>query len=88
MDKDIYYMKLAIEEAYKYKGQTHPNPAVGALIVKDDKILSIGAHKKAGTDHAEIVALKNAQEDVKGATMYVTLEPCSFHGKTPPAVLL
>jgi diaminohydroxyphosphoribosylaminopyrimidine deaminase (EC 3.5.4.26)/5-amino-6-(5-phosphoribosylamino)uracil reductase (EC 1.1.1.193) len=84
MDKDIYYMRLAIEEAYKYKGQTHPNPAVGALIVKDDKILSIGAHKKAGTAHAEIVALKNAQEDVKGATMYVTLEPCSFHGKTPP----
>jgi diaminohydroxyphosphoribosylaminopyrimidine deaminase/5-amino-6-(5-phosphoribosylamino)uracil reductase len=84
MDKDIYYMKLALEEAYKYKGQTHPNPAVGALIVKDGKILSIGAHKKAGTDHAEIVALKNAQEDVKGATMYVTLEPCSFHGKTPP----
>jgi diaminohydroxyphosphoribosylaminopyrimidine deaminase (EC 3.5.4.26)/5-amino-6-(5-phosphoribosylamino)uracil reductase (EC 1.1.1.193) len=56
MDKDIYYMKLALEEAYKYKGQTHPNPAVGAIIVKDDKILSIGAHKKAGTDHAEIVA--------------------------------
>ncbi|MGC8676633.1 MAG: bifunctional diaminohydroxyphosphoribosylaminopyrimidine deaminase/5-amino-6-(5-phosphoribosylamino)uracil reductase RibD [Hydrogenobaculum sp.] len=84
IDKDEYYMKLALEEAYKYKGQTHPNPAVGAVIVKDDKILSIGAHKKAGTDHAEIVALKNTKEDIKGATMYVTLEPCSFHGKTPP----
>ncbi|WP_459894174.1 bifunctional diaminohydroxyphosphoribosylaminopyrimidine deaminase/5-amino-6-(5-phosphoribosylamino)uracil reductase RibD [Hydrogenobaculum acidophilum] len=77
-------MRLALEEAYKYKGQTHPNPAVGALIVKDDKIISIGAHQKAGTDHAEIVALKNAKESVKDATMYVTLEPCSFHGKTPP----
>jgi len=84
MNKDQYYMSLALKEAYKYKGQTHPNPAVGALIIKDDKILSIGAHQKAGTAHAEIVALKNAQEDVKGATMYVTLEPCSFHGKTPP----
>lgn len=79
-----YYMRLALDEAYKYKGETHPNPAVGAVIVKDDKIISIGAHKKAGTDHAEIVALKNAKESVQGATMYVTLEPCSFHGKTPP----
>ncbi len=84
MTKDEYYMKLALEEAYKYKGQTHPNPAVGAIIVKEDKIISIGAHQKAGTDHAEIVALKNAKESVKDATMYVTLEPCSFHGKTPP----
>ncbi|GAB6078576.1 bifunctional diaminohydroxyphosphoribosylaminopyrimidine deaminase/5-amino-6-(5-phosphoribosylamino)uracil reductase RibD [Hydrogenobaculum acidophilum] len=84
MTKDQRYMRLALEEAYKYKGQTHPNPAVGALIVKDDKIISIGAHQKAGTDHAEIVALKNAKESVKDATMYVTLEPCSFHGKTPP----
>ncbi len=84
MTKDEYYMRLALEEAYKYKGQTHPNPAVGALIVKDDRIISTGAHQKAGTDHAEIVALKNAKESVKDATMYVTLEPCSFHGKTPP----
>ena len=84
MKDDIYYMKIALEEAYKYKGNTHPNPAVGAVIVKDGNIISIGAHIKAGTDHAEIVALKNARESVNGATMYVSLEPCTFYGKTPP----
>ncbi len=78
------YMKRAIELAEKGRGATSPNPLVGAVIVKDGEIIGEGYHAKAGEAHAEINALNNAKDDVKGSTLYVTLEPCCFHGKTPP----
>ena len=81
---DEQFMSLAIAEAKKGIGRTFPNPAVGAVIVLDDKIISTGFHKKAGTPHAEIHAINNSSESLDGATIYVTLEPCSHTGKTPP----
>jgi len=78
-------MKRALTLAMKGKGRTSPNPCVGALIVKDGKIVGEGYHKRAGTDHAEVVAIKNARGRVRGATLYVTLEPCCHTDKlTPP----
>jgi diaminohydroxyphosphoribosylaminopyrimidine deaminase/5-amino-6-(5-phosphoribosylamino)uracil reductase len=78
-------MKLALKEAKKGLGRTSPNPAVGAVIVRDGEVIARGYHKKAGTPHAEINALrKTTPEQTYGATMYVTLEPCSHTGKTPP----
>lgn len=81
---NIKYMKRAIELSKRGKGYTNPNPLVGAVIVKNDKIIGEGYHGFYGGPHAEINAFKNASEDVKEATMYVTLEPCSHFGKTPP----
>jgi diaminohydroxyphosphoribosylaminopyrimidine deaminase/5-amino-6-(5-phosphoribosylamino)uracil reductase len=81
---DIKYMKLAVKLAEKGRGKTSPNPMVGAVIVKDGKIISKGYHKKAGCAHAEIEAIKNCKELLEGSTMYVTLEPCTIYGKTPP----
>ncbi|WP_442865070.1 bifunctional diaminohydroxyphosphoribosylaminopyrimidine deaminase/5-amino-6-(5-phosphoribosylamino)uracil reductase RibD [Alkalihalobacillus sp. CinArs1] len=78
------YMKMAIELARNTVGQTAPNPAVGAVIVSEGRIVGMGAHLKAGEPHAEVYALRMAGEKAKGATAYVTLEPCSHHGKTPP----
>lgn len=83
---DLKYMKRALELAEKAKGNTGTNPLVGAVIVKDGKIISEGYHHYQGGDHAEIDAIKNAKKDVKDATMYVNLEPCSHYGKTPPCV--
>lgn len=77
-------MKIALELAAKGCGNVCPNPMVGAVIVKNDKIIGQGYHKKCGDFHAEVNAFNNATEDVRGATMYVTLEPCSHQGKTPP----
>ncbi len=85
-NKDIYYMRKALELAEKGRGNTSPNPMVGCVIVKNDKIIAEGYHKKAGTPHAEIDALNNAVEDVRNSTIYVTLEPCTHFGKTPPCV--
>lgn len=84
MNKHIKMMMIAYKEALKVKGLTSPNPAVGAVIVKDDKILSKGATGKPGEPHAEIHALNKCGDDARGATMYVTLEPCCIHGRTPP----
>lgn len=84
MDKK--YMKRALELSKKGIGRVNPNPLVGAVIVKNGKIIGEGYHEKYGGPHAEINAFENAREDVKGATMYVTLEPCSHYGKTPPCV--
>lgn len=81
---DIKYMKRALELAEKGAGYTNPNPLVGAVIVKDGRIIGEGYHELYGGCHAEINAFKNAAHDVEGATMYVTLEPCSHYGKTPP----
>lgn len=84
---DQQYMRRAIELAQKGEGYTKPNPLVGAVIVKDNKIIGEGYHQFYGGPHAEINAFRNALEDVKGGKMYVTLEPCSHYGKTPPCAL-
>ena len=81
---DEMYMERALELAAKGRGTTTPNPMVGAVIVKNGRIIGEGYHIRAGEGHAEVNAFKNAVEDVTGATMYVTLEPCSHYGKTPP----
>jgi len=78
------YMKLAIELAKKAEGRTSPNPLVGAVIVKNNQIIGQGYHKKAGTPHAERIALEEAGAKANGADLYVTLEPCNHYGKTPP----
>ena len=81
---DEMYMERALALAARGRGTTTPNPMVGAVIVKDGRIIGEGYHIRAGEGHAEVNAFKNAAEDVTGATMYVTLEPCSHYGKTPP----
>ena len=81
------YMKRAIELANLGKGFVNPNPLVGAVIVKDGKIIGEGYHECFGHAHAEVNAFLNATEDVTGADIYVTLEPCSHYGKTPPCAL-
>lgn len=81
------FMKRAIELADKGKGSVNPNPLVGAVIVKDGKIIGEGYHECFGHAHAEVNAFLNATESVEGADMYVTLEPCSHYGKTPPCAL-
>ena len=87
-EKDKNFMKQAIKLAEKAIGNTSPNPMVGSVIVKNDKMLSSGFHKQAGCPHAEIEAINSCKnkEDIKGSTMYVTLEPCLIYGKTPPCV--
>lgn len=81
---DIEYMKRAIELAKLAKGFTNPNPMVGAVIVKDGRIIGEGYHHKCGELHAERNAIANLTESAEGATIYVTLEPCCHYGKTPP----
>lgn len=81
---DKYYMRFALNLASNVSGQTSPNPPVGAVVVKNGEILGFGAHLKAGEAHAEVHALQMAGDKAKGATIYVTLEPCSHYGKTPP----
>jgi len=78
------YMRLAIKLAEKGKGCVSPNPLVGAIIVKRGSIAGQGFHKKCGQEHAEIIAIRNAGKKAIGSTLYVTLEPCSHWGKTPP----
>jgi len=84
--EDINFMKAALIEAAKGAGRTHPNPAVGAVVVKNRRILSRGWHRAAGCPHAEIEALRGLKNPASaiGATLYVTLEPCSTQGRTPP----
>jgi diaminohydroxyphosphoribosylaminopyrimidine deaminase/5-amino-6-(5-phosphoribosylamino)uracil reductase len=77
-------MRRALELSKKAVGVVNPNPLVGAVIVKDNRVIGEGYHEYFGGPHAEVNAFKNATEDVEGATMYVTLEPCSHFGKTPP----
>lgn len=78
------YIKQTLQLAKKSHGKTSPNPMVGAVVVKDGKIIGEGYHQKVGDPHAEINALKKAGADAKGATLYVNLEPCSHQGRTPP----
>ena len=84
--EDRKYMELAIKLAERGRGDTNPNPMVGAIIVKDGKIISSGYHRQAGFHHAEIEAINNSSQSLESSTMYVTLEPCTFLGKTPPCV--
>ncbi len=81
-------MRLAVQEARKYLGRTAPNPPVGAVVLAvDGTVLGVGAHVQAGTDHAEVMALKNAREShphIPAHTVVVTLEPCNHQGRTPP----
>jgi diaminohydroxyphosphoribosylaminopyrimidine deaminase/5-amino-6-(5-phosphoribosylamino)uracil reductase len=81
---DKQFMRLALKEARKGLGRTSPNPCVGAVIVKNGQVVAKGYHKKAGAAHAEIDAIRKSSESLAGATIYVTLEPCSHTGKTPP----
>lgn len=80
-------MRRALELARKAEGRTSPNPMVGAVIVKDGKVVGEGYHKRAGSPHAEIVALKKAGSNARGATLVVNLEPCSHQGKTGPCAV-
>ncbi len=84
MSNDITYMKRALTLAKKGIGKTFPNPAVGCVIVKNGTVIGEGWHKRAGGHHAEIHALEMAGDKARGADVYVTLEPCSHTGKTPP----
>ncbi|NLI13263.1 bifunctional diaminohydroxyphosphoribosylaminopyrimidine deaminase/5-amino-6-(5-phosphoribosylamino)uracil reductase RibD [Pelotomaculum propionicicum] len=81
---DRIFMKTALELAVRARGRTSPNPMVGAVVVREGKIIGQGYHLKAGTPHAEIHALNEAGQEAKGATLYVTLEPCCHHGRTGP----
>lgn len=83
---DEFFMREALRLAKNATGRTTPNPLVGAVIVKDNRIIAEGWHRKAGTPHAEVHALNMAGELSRGATLYVTLEPCSHFGRTPPCV--
>ncbi|MDP8266014.1 MAG: bifunctional diaminohydroxyphosphoribosylaminopyrimidine deaminase/5-amino-6-(5-phosphoribosylamino)uracil reductase RibD [Candidatus Aceula meridiana] len=84
--QDSQFMYLALELALKAKGKTSPNPLVGAVVVKNNKIVGQGYHRRCGVAHAESVALKQAGMEARGATLYVTLEPCGHFGRTPPCV--
>ncbi len=81
-----HFMQLALDLAQQGVGRTAPNPPVGAVIVKSGIVIGEGFHPRAGEPHAEIFALQQAGERAHGAEIYVTLEPCSHHGKTPPCV--
>lgn len=81
---DQDYMRLALELAERGRGWTSPNPMVGSVVVKDGQIIGQGWHEKCGQPHAERNALASCAQDPRGATMYVTLEPCCHHGRQPP----
>ncbi|HPP80869.1 MAG TPA: bifunctional diaminohydroxyphosphoribosylaminopyrimidine deaminase/5-amino-6-(5-phosphoribosylamino)uracil reductase RibD [Deltaproteobacteria bacterium] len=82
--RDAEFMREAVHLAGQALGRTAPNPSVGAVVVKDGRVVGRGFHPKAGMPHAEIYALKEAGERARGATVYVTLEPCNHYGRTPP----
>ncbi len=83
-DQDVSWMRLALAEAERGRGAVEPNPMVGAVVVREDTLVSLGHHARFGGPHAEAVALRAAGDAAQGATLYVTLEPCCHHGKTPP----
>ncbi len=84
MKQDVLFMDMALALARKGKGFTSPNPCVGAVVVRNGKVIGQGWHRAAGMPHAEVDALEDAGESAKGATLYVTLEPCNHFGRTPP----
>jgi len=81
---DESYIRLAVEIAKKGMGNVSPNPLVGCVIIKNDRIIGAGYHERYGGPHAEINAINSAAENVEGSTLYINLEPCSHYGKTPP----
>jgi diaminohydroxyphosphoribosylaminopyrimidine deaminase/5-amino-6-(5-phosphoribosylamino)uracil reductase len=81
---DEHYMRLALELAARGRGRTSPNPMVGAVVVKDGRVVGEGWHQRAGGPHAEVHAIEAAGEAAREATLYVTLEPCNHTGRTPP----
>ena len=85
-EADRQFMTRAIELAWQGRGWTSPNPLVGAVVVKDNQIVGEGFHPAVGKPHAEVYALDAAGAEAQGATLYVTLEPCAHHGRTPPCV--
>ncbi|WP_256088048.1 bifunctional diaminohydroxyphosphoribosylaminopyrimidine deaminase/5-amino-6-(5-phosphoribosylamino)uracil reductase RibD, partial [Staphylococcus aureus] len=80
------FMDYAIQLANMVQGQTGVNPPVGAVVVKEGRLVGIGAHLRKGDKHAEVQALDMAQQTADGATIYITLEPCRHFGSTPPCV--
>ena len=86
LDRDIIFMRRCLELAGKAEGRTYPNPLVGSVIVLDDVIIGEGYHLRAGKAHAEVIAINSVanKETLKSATLYVNLEPCCHHGRTPP----
>jgi len=81
---DRRHLERALELAERGRGTTKPNPIVGAVVVRDGEVVGEGWHERPGGPHAEVVALEAAGERARGATLYVTLEPCAHHGRTPP----
>jgi diaminohydroxyphosphoribosylaminopyrimidine deaminase / 5-amino-6-(5-phosphoribosylamino)uracil reductase len=81
---ELAFMRRALELAERGRGLTSPNPLVGAVVVRHGAVVGEGAHLRAGGPHAEIEALSVAGDAARGATLYVTLEPCAHHGRTPP----
>ena len=85
---DEDYMRMAIALAVKGEGHVNPNPMVGAVIVKDGRVIGQGYHEKYGELHAERNAIASLTESAENATIYVTLEPCCHYGKTPPCIII
>ncbi|MBO0724618.1 MAG: bifunctional diaminohydroxyphosphoribosylaminopyrimidine deaminase/5-amino-6-(5-phosphoribosylamino)uracil reductase RibD, partial [Blastocatellia bacterium] len=85
-DTHVTHMRRAFALARLAEGRTSPNPMVGAVIVRDGRVVGEGYHHRAGAPHAEIEALRDAGDFARGAAMYVTLEPCAHYGRTPPCV--
>src|SRR3954471_15455458 len=83
-DTDVQHLQRTLELAARARGRTSPNPLVGAVIVKEERLIGEGFHEAPGELHAERVALAACEEDPAGATMYVSLEPCCHDGRTPP----
>ena len=84
IDHELGWMRMALAEAEKGRGSVEPNPMVGAVVVKQGQLVARGHHERFGGPHAEVMALREAREAASGSTLYVTLEPCCHHGKTPP----
>src|SRR5438445_6283156 len=84
LSNDPHWMQRALELAERGRGHVEPNPLVGAVLVRDGTLVGEGRHERFGGPHAEINALNAAGDAARGATLYVTLEPCCHHGKTPP----
>ena len=80
------HLERALELAERGRGTTHPNPVVGAVVVRDGDMVAEGWHERAGGPHAEVIALERAGEHARGSTLYVTMEPCRHEGRTPPCV--
>ena len=83
-ETDKYFMQKVINLAKNGQYTVHPNPMVGAIVVKNNKIISSGYHKKPGGPHAEQEAIKKAGSNAKNSTLYINLEPCCHYGRTPP----